>query len=233
MSEQTEQDYAKDLLDKPQEFDARAFIRGASVAHDKVTVLTDGRAAWELARLEDELGKAEALVHSLSAGSNGSIADSEGHDEAEAEVAALKEQEAALVEAALASKMTFHLRGVGRKQVKLIDKKWRKAVKPPVRNHFPKGDDGDAEFEGAVTERNIELNDRINFDLVATSIYKVTDAEGNEDTGAWTVEDVEALADNLYDSEWFKLLNLMKVLTFSESIFSAAVERDADFLSKR
>jgi hypothetical protein len=223
----------EDLLAKPAEFDARAFIRGAAMAKGEVTVFTDGDSARRLVYLEAELAKAEAKAESLSAGSNGGITHSEGYDEAEAEVEALKAQEAELVEASLASKMTFHLRGITRKQVQLIDQKWRKAIKFAVRSHFPEGDEGDEAFNLAEFERNRERNEGINYELVAKSIYKVVDSEGNEDTNVWSVEDVEALAGNLYDSEWYKVLGLMKELTFSEHIFRAAVEADSDFLSKR
>ena len=227
-------DTAEDLLAKPAEFDARAFIRGAAMAKGEVTVFTDGDSARRLVYLEAELAKAEAKVESLSAGSNGGITHSEGHDEAEAEVEALKAQEKALIEAALASKMTFHLRGITRKQVQLIDQKWRKEIKFAVRAHFPEGDEGDEAFNLSEFERNRERNEKINYELVAKSIYKVVDSEGNPDTNVWSVEDVEAaLAGNLYDSEWYKILGLMKELTFSENIFRAAVEADADFLSKR
>lgn len=233
MSETTESNPVQDLLDKPHEFDARAFINGASVAHEDVEVFTDGQTAWELTKLEAELAKAEALVESLSAGANGSIVPSEGFEEAEAEVEALKAREAELLEKVLASKMTFHVRGLGRKQVKLIDKKWRKAVKFPVRKHFENGDEGDEAFELEQFERNVERNEKIAYDLVASAIYKVTDFSGVEDTNPWSVDDVEALSGNLYDGEWFKLYNKVQEISFTETIFRAAVEREPDFLSKR
>lgn len=223
----------EDLLAKPSEFNARAFITGASMAHDEVTVFTDGDSARRLVLVEVELAKVEERLKKLSAGENGGITHSEGYDEAEAEVEALKVREAELVEAALASKMTFHLRGITRKQVSLIDQKWRKAIKFAVRSHFPEGDEGDEEHQLAEFERNRERNEKITYELVAKSIFKVVDAEGHEDTNVWAVEDVEALAGNLYDSEWYKIHNLMQELTFSEHLFRAAVEADADFLSRR
>ena len=224
---------AEDLLAKPAEFDARAFIRGAAMAKGEVTVFTDGDSARKLVYLEAELAKAEEKVRALSAGENGGIVHSEGHDEAEAEVEALRAQEADLVTAALASKMTFFLRGITRKQVQLVDQKWRKAIKFAVRSHFPEGDEGDEAYELATFERNRERNEKITYELVGKAIYKVVDFDGNEDTNVWSIEDVEALAGNLYDSEWGKIVKLHNELSFSDYIFTAAVEADADFLSKR
>lgn len=228
MSEQAE----NTPLPKPHEFDARAFIRGASVAHEDVTVFTDAATAWELAKVEAELAKAEELVESLSAGTNMGITHSEGHDEAEAEVEALKARELELTEKAIASKMTFSLRGLSRKQVALIDKKHRKAIKPAARKNYADDMDGEEEYNLADFERNRERNEQIAYDLVASSIYKVTDSEGTEDTNVWSLDDAEALAANLYDSEWYRIYNKVQELTFSEHVFRATVERDADFLSK-
>jgi hypothetical protein len=224
---------AEDLLSKPAEFDARAHLRGASHAETSVTVFTDGRSAYELDLLQAEIAKAEALVASTSAGDNGGITDSEGHEEAVEEVAKLKEQEAKLVEKLLLSKEVFHLRGVPTKLQKIIDKKARKEIKAPARKNFASGEEGEEEFELAVYERNLERNDLVNFLTVAAAITRVEDFHGNVDTKPWDYEGVEELQGNLYDSEWYKILKGVRDVSAGQYLFSAAVERDADFLSRR
>lgn len=224
---------AEDLLDKPAEFDARAHLRGASHAKGKVTVWTDGAAAGELEELQKEILDAEAEVRYLSAGESGGITHAEGHDEAEAKLAELKEQEAALVEKLILSKQVFHLRGVPRKLLGIFDKKGRKEFPPPARKNFANDSDGEDAYELETLERNIARNDLVNHLTVASAIVKVENAHGAVDTSPWTVEDVAELQGTLYDSEWYKILKLTSDLTAGQHLFAAAVERDADFLSKR
>ncbi|MGN6654579.1 MAG: hypothetical protein ACTHJ9_04470 [Rhodanobacter sp.] len=224
---------AEDLINAPAEFDARAHLRGASHAKTSVTVFTDGESAFELDALQNEIAKAEALAESTSAGSNGGITDSDGHEEALAEVEKLKEQEAALVEKLLLSKQVFTLRGVPTKLQKIIDRKARKEIKAPARKNFASGEEGEEEFELAVYERNLDRNDLVNFLTVAAAIVKVEDFHGNVDTKPWSYEDVEDLQGNLYDSEWYKILKGVRDTSAGQYLFSQAVERDADFLSKR
>jgi hypothetical protein len=224
---------AADLLAAPAEFDARAHLKGASHAKATVTVYTDGESAWELDQLQKAILDAEAEAKSLSAAGHGGIVDADGYEEAEARVEELKAQEAPLVEKLLLSKQVFHLRGVPTKLLKIIDRKARKEIKPPARKNFASDADGEDEYELEAFERNVARNDLTNYLTVAAAIVKVEDAHGSADTKAWSAEDVEELQGSLYDSEWYKILKGVRDVTSGQHLFSVAVERDADFLSKR
>lgn len=227
-----EEQIAADLLAKPAEFDARAHLRGASHAKATVTVYTDGQSAYELDQLQKAILDAEAEVQ-VHAYNDGGITEGEGHADAVAKVEDLKGQEAGLVERLITSKQVFHLRGVPTKVLKLIDRKARKEIRPPARKNFENGPDGEEAYELEAFERNIDRNDLVNFLHVAAAITKVEDFHGNVDEKAWTVDDVAELQGNLYDSEWYKILKQANTLTNGQHLFTSAVERDADFLSKR
>lgn len=227
-----EEKIAEDLLAKPAEFDARAHLRGASHAKATVTVFTDGQSAYELDQLQKAILDAEAEVQ-VHAYNDGGITEGEGHADAVARVEELKAQEAELVERLITSKQVFHLRGVPVKLLKVLDKKARHQIKPPARKNFAADQDGEDAYELEAFERNVARNDLVNFMTVAASIVKVEDFHGNADEKPWSVEDVEDLQGNLYDSEWYKILKKVNELTAGQHLFASAVERDADFLSKR
>ena len=225
-------DLAKELHDNPEGFDAKAHLQGASHARETVTIYTDAEAGWRIAQLEDLIAKAKARAERANEDDTG-ITGSPEYDEAMAEVADLEEQMEKAVEKALASKMVFTVRGVPFKQLELIDKQGRRRVRPPARKNYPQGEDGEEEYDLEVLERNIERNNWVNYEMIAKSIVKVVDAQGREDTSAWTWEHVENLRANVYESEFWRIKQTVETVTNAQRLFSGVIERDPDFLSGR
>ena len=199
-----------------------------------MTVYTDGEAAYEVERLQHEILVAEDAAHRLSAAGHGGIVDADGFEEAEAKVAELKaEQEKAVAKALHDGKHTFHLRGVPDKVLRVIEKKALNVYPPVSRGTFPEGQDGDDAFERESLIRNRDRAALMTRMEVAHSIIKVEDSEGRVDTRVWSADDVEVIQDNLYQTEWAKIVLTQRKLTNGQNIFAATIERDADFLSKR
>jgi hypothetical protein len=220
------------LMKEPGKFSVRDHLNGSSHVTESVAVFIDGQAGWEIERLDGELAKAEARLRSEEY-NDGGLVESDGYADAKAEVDALNAELRAALKKAYATRLTFFVRGVPYKQLELIFKKARKAIKPPARKNFAQDADGEEEYELEVLERNIERNDLINYLTIAAAIVKVVDAEGNEDTSAWDADAVENLRTNLYGTEYTKIKNLVDTVTMAQGIFTSAAERDADFLSKR
>lgn len=232
-------------------FNARAAITGATYPQDSIEVYSDAQLAHELNIAAHDAAQARFLAQSIAEGwvkkqraatPFGSVEDepyagdgTEAPDYAEANNQAvdLEVHVADLVAELQASVLTFHVRGLAPAQWRLIHKKWRKAIKPPARKNFPNTEDGEEEYELTVHERNIERNDSVNHDVIASAITKVTNAQGDADTSVWTVEDVANLYERYLESEYDKIKNLVNQLTFANNLFSIAVEQDADFLPKR
>jgi len=169
-----------------------------------------------------------------------SIGEPEGYDEKLAEAEA-KKQEAGEAEAKVArlieqvkeSALTFHMRGLAPKLVELIDKKCRKAIKPPARKNYAQDEDGQEEYELAVWERNKDRNQLVNHECIAAAIVKVVNTRGEVDSKVWKAEDVESLQETILETEYEKLRLMMQDLSFAHTLFNRAIEQDADFLSKR
>lgn len=235
-------------------FDARKAVTGATYPVDSIEVYSDAQLAHELNLAANEAAKARYLAESIREGwvktqtviaANESLGmvesvvyegdgtEAPGWETANAEAVSLETQVAELVKALRETVLTFHLRGLAPAQWRLIHKKWRKEIKPPARKNFPNTEDGEEEYELAVHERNIERNDSVNHDTIASAITKVVRThDGAESTDVWTVEDVANLFDHYLESEYDKLKNLVAQLTFANNLFNIAVEQDADFLPK-
>lgn len=232
-------------------FDARKAITGATYAKDSIDVYSDAELAHELNVAANDAAKARFLADSIREGwikKQKEAADTESveaepyegdgteaPDYADADEQAKFEEHkvAELVAKLRDSVLTFHLRGLARKQWELIDAKQRKAIRPPARKNYPNTEDGEEEYELAVHERNIERNNAVTCDMIASAITKVVrKVDGAEDTSVWKQEDVANLRGSYLESEFNKIKNLVEQLTFANNLFHIAVEQDADFLSK-
>lgn len=238
-------------LKSEKSFDARQAVTGATYPTDSIDVYSDARLAHELNLAANDAAKARYLAESIKnafikeqkeAAQGGGIEDEpyagDGteaplYGKADAEATELEAKVAELVGALRDSVLTFHVRGLAPAQWRLIHKKWRKEIKPPARKNYPQTEDGEEEYELAVHERNIERNDSVNLDTIASAIVKVVRKhDGAENTDTWKVDDVRNIFDYYYESEFEKIKNLVQQLTFANNLFQIAVEQDADFLSK-
>lgn len=110
------------------------------------------------------------------------------------------------------SKLTFHMRGVGQG---IVEKATELA---------------DAAYP---TKDGIDDPNWIKHylcHLIAENIVKVTDAEGNEDSSKFTVEDIMQLRSGIPIDAWEVLVDTMQKLTLASSYFDAVT--DAGFLPK-
>ena len=113
----------------------------------------------------------------------------------------------------LESKLTFHMRGIGQAQVEEITETTNKL--------YPQ------------TEEETSDPSWIRYylsALVASNIVRVTDAEGNEDTSAFTPEEIIELRGIMPVDSWEVLIETMQKLTLASSYFDAIT--DAGFLPK-
>jgi hypothetical protein len=233
-------------------FNARAAVTGATYPQDSIDVYSDAKLAHELNLAANEAAKARYLAESIKAGwvkkqtlahsfdtsveaedYKGDGTEAPDYAKADAEATELEAKVAELVKSLQGTVLTFHIRGLAPAQWRLIHKKWRKEIKPPARKNFPMTEDGEEEYELAVHERNIERNDGVNLDTIASAITKVVrKRDGAENSDAWKVDDVRNIFDYYLESEFDKIKNLVQQLTFANNLFQIAVEKDADFLSK-
>lgn len=236
---------AAEELKSPATFDVQQALSGQTYPADKVVVRINAALAHtmnleaeEAARLAWESERAFKQAQDMLQAES-SIAEPEGYDEKLAEAEA-KKQEASEAEAKVArlieqvnsTALTFHMRGLAPKQVELIDKKCRKAIKPPARKNFAQDEDGQEEYELAVWERNRDRNQLVNHECIASSIVKVVNAKGEVDSKVWKAEDVENLQAVILETEYEKLRLMMQDLSFAHTLFNRTIEQDADFLSK-
>lgn len=239
-------------LKAPEKFDARKAVTGATYPTDKIDVYSDARQAHELNIAVHDAAQARFLAETIkeryakkkreeAAADQGVEAEAYEGDgteapdyaKADADAKALEEKVPPLLAALQSTVLTFHLRGLAPAQWRLIHKKWRKEIRPPARKNFHNDEDGEEAYELAVHERNIERNDSVNLDTIASAITKVVrKVDGAEDTSVWTVDDVRHIFETYLESEFDKLKNLTQQLTFANNLFQIAVEQDADFLSK-
>lgn len=234
-------------LKSPEKFDARKALTGASYPTEEVKVYVDAalmheanKLSDEAAKLQEEAASLKAQADRMEAGTNGGIVPDEGWEEVAA-LAEAKQEEAAEAEAAVAalieqvrdSGLIFKMKGLAPKQVQLIDKKWRRAIKFPARSNYENTPEGQEEFELETFERNMERNQKINHDAIANSILSVTNGKGEVDGSAWKTEDVEELFETLLETEYEKLRLGYQDLTFAHTMFNKAIVEDTDFLSKR
>jgi hypothetical protein len=111
------------------------------------------------------------------------------------------------------SKLTFHMRGVGQAEVEAAVKK--------ADELYPNNAEGEDDPDWVKYYLSY---------LIAANIVKVTDADGNEDTNKFTVEEMLELRGVIPIDSWGVLVETMQKLTLATSYFSAAT--DAGFLPK-
>lgn len=238
-------DAAVEELKSPATFDVQQALSGQTYPADKVVVRINAALAHtmnleaeEAARLAWESERAFKQAQDMLQAET-SIGGPEGYDDKLAEAEA-KKQEASEAEAKVArlieqvnsTALIFHMRGLAPKQVELIDKKCRKAIKPPARKNYPQDADGEEEYELEVWERNRDRNQLVNHECIASAIVKVENPKGEVDSKVWKAADVEALQDVILETEYEKLRLKMQDLSFAHTLFNRVIEQDADFLSK-
>ena len=236
---------AAEELKSPATFDVQQALSGQTYPADKVVVRINAALAHtmnleaeEAARLAWESERAFKQAQDMLQAES-SIAEPEGYDAKLAEAEAKKQEAseaeakvARLIEQVNATALIFHMRGLAPKQVELIDKKCRKAIKPPARKNYPQDDDGQEEYELEMFERNMARNNLVNYECIASAIVKVENSRGEVDSKVWKAPDVEGLHEVLLETEYEKLRLKMQDLSFAHTLFNRAIEQDADFLSK-
>jgi len=256
MSIKTDYDKAEARVEEmkaPATFNAREAVKGATYAKDSIDVYSDAEVGHAVNIAAHEAAQArflaetikEAFVkrrHESDASAARSITfepyegdgtEAPGYADADAEATRLEQAVVPLVHALKDSILTFHIRGLAPAQWRNIDAKWRKAIKPPARKNFPQTEEGEEEFNLATYERDLERITSIKNDQIASGVFKlVRKSDGAVDTHVWTVEEIADINDTYMTSEYDKLQNLVVQLTFANSLFNIAVEKDADFLSK-
>ncbi len=125
----------------------------------------------------------------------------------------LQEKASELKKKIVDSRLTFHMRGVSQHSVEYVTEEADKL--------YPDLSEG------------VENPEWIRYylaALVAKNIYKVTDAEGNEDETKFTAEEILELRGALPIDAWSTLVDTMQKLTLASSYFDAIT--DAGFLPK-
>jgi hypothetical protein len=207
-------------LKAPGKFDLSSALKGATYPTEAVSIFIDGETAHELNINYDRIAELAQEGLQYKAGNNGGMADGPEKEPIDAEIAELEAENLEHLEKLRKSILTFQLRGVAPKQWKLIIKKWQREMK----KNF------DLPEEQAEAEE--WANAKIDAELVAKATIKITDADGDEDAGAVSLDTAEELQDTLLQSEWAKLLGAANNLTFANGLFAQAIAADADFLSK-
>lgn len=225
------EEIAEEMLSKDT-FNAMDAVKDVSYPTDSVRVYTQGALAHEMNELIHQAEQIRLEAKGYSAAVLKQMADDPKMDELLEEADALDARVQEILKQVVDSALTFHVRGISPVQLRLIDKKWRKAIKPPVRKNYEDTPEGEEEYELEILERNIERNNKVNSDVIACSIVKVVNGKGQEDTKAWTVAKAEKLFDSLLESEWYKIKRLAEDLTGAHTLFNNTVTQDADFLSK-
>ena len=236
-------------LKSPKTFSAKAAVNETTYPEDSVDVYADAKTAHRVNILANDAAKlrynADLIKNRYIAEQQpdaagvedevytGDGTEAPGWEAADAEAKVAEQELADAIPALQATMLTFHLRGLAPELWRLIHKAGRKEIKEPVRKHFEKGEDGDEEFQTEIVERNIERAAWINNSCIASAIVKVTNAQGEEDTEVWKVQDVAHVYGTYLESEYEKIKAMMETLTFANNLFQMAVQQDADFLPKR
>ena len=172
-------------------FNLADVVKGRGFPEKSVDIYLDANSAYELEGINAELK---------------STVDKDRLDVLEAKAAELTEK-------IVASRLTFHMRGVSQHSVEYVtddcDKK------------YPDSEDG--------TENPNWIKHYL-ASLVAANIVKVTDAEGNEDEQKFTPEEIMELRGALPIDGWQLLVETMQKLTLAGSYFEAVT--DSGFLPK-
>jgi len=185
-----------------------------------VKVYLDAAGAEELNELLANKAELAREALKFSAEAQGSMTDAPEKVAIDEEIAALEAREKELIERVSNSALTFHMRGVA-------PELWRILVKEVRRKNKADKNATQEEKEEAQETQLLKLD----MELVAKAIIKVTNAKGVSDERAFKVETVEKLHDKLLQSEWERVLDKANTLTFANSVFHNVKAADADFLS--
>lgn len=207
-----------DAAKAPGVFSLDKFLADVAYPEEEVTLFTDAYSVNELMKLR---AKRDELQHQLenSVVERGprTIAGNE-----DTPAAKLKKELAETLEAlqtqideyddrVASSAITFHLRGMPQRIVEEITKK-----------HF---------VEPNKDYSNTPEEDARDLELIAHSIVRVTDAQGNVDTSPMTVERVLAVRGAVLPNEYVRLVQHVAHVNLNGALFEAAT--DASFLSRR
>lgn len=175
-------------------FNVFEFVQGGTVPTDDIYIYTDADAALKLAKIfyAEEQRKKKDAEEGLSLG-----------DETEDEVP--EEVISALHERLLASRLTFHLKGLAPEAVRTLEA-----------NTLKKHTDAESE----------DFNLAFNHTLIAQSIVSVENPDGAVNTDKWTAKMVTGFLPSLYLSEASKLLEASAELSYIGAIFDRAVNAD-------
>lgn len=181
-------------------FDLDAFVQGRGFPTDTVTVFTNADAAYALAPVNARLTE---------------IAQDPKHNTKalKEEAASLETRAQELKDEILASALTFHLRGISPGHIKKIIADVNKRV-----------DDEDDELQSE------QAGEQATHEMFAPHIIKVVNAKGEVDQRKFTAERVAHLEGLLPPSEWNKLDDKIKELSFKTATFDQLT--DAGFLPK-
>lgn len=158
--------------------------KGRGYPQDTVDIYMDHDAAYEAHKIELQIA-----------------------DETDEEIVNLKDQARKILrDRVLASKLTFHMRGVNSGTVEGLQKEAKKK--------FPEEDDREVR------------NEWVNDSYLAAHIIKVVDAEGNEDGHKWTAEEAQQLRAYLPAESFLKLRIKQEELTFAAMYFDETVNAD-------
>lgn len=202
-------------------FDLTEALTGATYPTGEVKVYLDAEGAEKLNEVLAEISELGRQAAAFSAEAQGAMTDAPEKEAIEAEIVELQELEKELIDRVSGSALTFHMRGVA-------PELWRILVKEVRRKNKAASNATEAEKEEA-SETMIQ---KLDAELVAKAVVKVTNAKGATDARAFKVETVEKLRDTLLQSEWERVLDKANTLTFANSVFHNVKAADADFLSQ-
>lgn len=172
-------------------FNLADVVKGRGFPEKSIDIYLDANSAYELEQVSAELK---------------TTTDKDRLDVLEAKAAELTEK-------IVASRLTFHMRGVSQHSVEYVTEECDKK--------YPDDEDGN---------ENPNWIKHYLASLVAFNIIKVTDAEGNEDTEKFTAEEILELRGALPIDAWQMLVETMQKLTLAGSYFEAVT--DSGFLPK-
>lgn len=179
---------------KPGSFNLADVIKGRGYPTKDVTIYTDAEAAFKLIEIEDKL---------------------KNFNEATDEYKELEAEAEKLAETVSASKLVFHMRGVGQGVVEAVTKKADSMFKV----------DGVDEEEYSADWFKFYVTS-----LVAENVVKITDANGNTDEKHYSYEEMLEVRNNLPADSWTVLVDAMQKLTLASGYFKGLT--DAGFLPK-
>lgn len=201
-------------------FDLVEALNEVTYPKGEVKVYLDAAGAEELNEILQEISELARQAAGFSAEAQGSMTDAPEKEALDAEIEVLQAREKELIQRVSGSALTFTMRGVAPAVWRILVKEVRRKNKPAS-----KSDDD-------VAEANEIQVEKLDNELVAAAIIKVTNSKGNSDERAFKVETVEKLRDKLLQSEWERLVDKANVLTFANSVFHNVKAADADFLSQ-